>query len=149
MKISKKGDVPIPYIIALILGIAIVAVIGYWFFVLSGLWGVQVSLENCQTRAHTYCSGWQLSGYGIRDVMCADNPDTPEDESKNVCDTKPTVGWFEDQGDNSKCAPYLSTLGFSGKTSATTDKAACQTILGGGGGGGGGTPTTRNPAEVP
>ncbi len=116
MKTNNKGAVPIPYIIALLLGIAVVAILGYWFFVLGGQWGGEVTSETCRTRALTYCTGWQLVGYGYDD-------DTEE----------PDVRWFSEV--YPECESYETTLYFSGKTNAETDKAACQTILTGGNGG--------------
>ena len=59
----KKGAVPIPYIIALLLGIAVVAILGYWFFVLGGQWGGEVTLQRCRSKAVTYCTSWQATGY--------------------------------------------------------------------------------------
>jgi len=71
----KKGAVPIPYIIALLLGIAVVAILGYWFFVLGGQWGGEVTLQRCKTMAHTYCSSWKAVAYRAD----GDNP---------------SIGWF-------------------------------------------------------
>lgn len=59
----KKGSVPIPYIIALLLGIAVVAILGYWFFVLGGQWGGEVTMQRCRSKAVTYCTTWQSNGY--------------------------------------------------------------------------------------
>jgi len=58
----NKG-VAIPYIIAVLLGIAVVAIIGYWFFFLGGSLGGEVSSADCQRKLVTFCSVWQLSGY--------------------------------------------------------------------------------------
>jgi len=74
----KKGAVPIPYIIALLLGIAVVAILGYWFFALGGQWGGEVTLQRCRTMAHTYCSSWKAVGYR------ADGDD-------------PSIGWFAEK----------------------------------------------------
>jgi hypothetical protein len=59
----KKGAVPIPYIIAMLLGIAVVAILGYWFFVLGGQWGGEVTLQRCRSKAVSYCTMWQGNGY--------------------------------------------------------------------------------------
>ena len=106
----NKGAVPIPYIIALLLGIAVVAILGYWFFVLGGAIGGEVTLATCQTRAHTYCAGWQFLGYDY---------DSETDD--------PIVDWFSDN--YPECTSYQTTLGFTG--GAATHIQACQRILGG------------------
>ena len=105
----SKGAVPIPYIIALLLGIAVVAILGYWFFVLSGLWGGEATLQTCRANAHTYCAGWQALGY-------------TEDDDGN-----PSVGWFSDK--YPACGSYNRALGFSEKDNADTDRDACESIL--------------------
>ncbi len=106
----SKGAVPIPYIIALLLGIAVVAILGYWFFVLGGQWGGEVTLATCRTRAHTYCAGWQALAYAY-------DEDTGE----------PTVRWFSDN--YPACNSYNAAIGFSEKDDADTDRTACENIL--------------------
>jgi hypothetical protein len=110
----KKGAVPIPYIIALLLGIAVVAILGYWFFVLGGEWGGEMNLQKCTVRAHTYCSSWQLGNYG--------NSETEV----------PTPGWYAIV--YPKCAAFASELGFSDGSGSTGhfagDISACGTVLG-------------------
>jgi hypothetical protein len=58
-----KGEIPIGYIIALVLGIAVVAILGYWFFVMQGSGGAQMTASQCQTMAYTYCRTWQANLY--------------------------------------------------------------------------------------
>jgi hypothetical protein len=116
----KKGAVPVPYIIALLLGIAVIAILGYWFFVLSGQWGGEVNLETCRGKAHTYST---------TDIHDIDDSSTPEDESQNVIETRPSVGWFVDK--NPACKTYAGDLGFSGKDDVDEDVDACMSLLGG------------------
>lgn len=59
----KKGQIPIPYIIALLLGIAVVAILGYWFFVLGGRIPGQVSETWCNTKKNQYCTEWFQAGF--------------------------------------------------------------------------------------
>ena len=59
----KKGTIPVPYIIALILGIVVVGILGYGFFVLG--WkipGLSAELQ-CNARKDSYCTEWARSGY--------------------------------------------------------------------------------------
>ena len=82
----RKGAVPIPYIIALLLGIAVVSILGYWFFVLGGQWGVEVTLQRCNTMAMTYCTTWRTAAYGYDKTEDEDGTGRP-----NI------VGWFYDK----------------------------------------------------
>jgi hypothetical protein len=115
---KNKGSIPIPYIIALLLGIAVVAILGYWFFVLGGQWGGEASIDTCRTRAHTYCVEWQTYGF--------------------VGTTEPDiVNWFGDKYPSCRTYEKDATIGFSGGSSdlnipgdVTNDIGACQRILG-------------------
>ena len=132
MGANEKGAVPIPYIVALLLGIAVVAILGYWFFVLGGQWGGEVTAETCKTRALTYCTSWQILGFPY-DV---DDTSQPPD----------IVGWFSDK--YKECDSYKAGLGFSDNIDAEMDKRACETILTGGNGDNGGTTTTGSPTTT-
>ncbi|MDI6798880.1 MAG: hypothetical protein QMD12_02705 [Candidatus Aenigmarchaeota archaeon] len=59
----KKGAVPIPYIIGLILGIIIVGLLGYWFFVLGGRLPGVITEQECNKRKTEYCTKWSVWGY--------------------------------------------------------------------------------------
>ena len=109
---ETKGAVPIPYIIALLLGIAVVAIIGYWFFVLSGQTGGELTFADCKTRATTYCAEWSQAGYAVDSET--GEPDIP-------------LGWFSDA--YPRCTTHLSTLGFSDQVSAADDQIACELIM--------------------
>lgn len=58
----EKGDVPIPYIIALILGIAIVAILAYWFFSTGGKFTNTISQADCSARQMQWCAQWKAAG---------------------------------------------------------------------------------------
>lgn len=59
----KKGAIPVHYIIALILGIIVVGLLGYWFFVLGGRIPGLVTKTWCDERKHSYCTEWQKVGF--------------------------------------------------------------------------------------
>jgi len=61
----KKGEVPVAYIIALILGIAVVAVLGYWFFIVQNQGGNTMNQEQCRSSASQYCARWRDNGYAL------------------------------------------------------------------------------------
>jgi hypothetical protein len=58
----RKG-VAVPYIIALILGIAVVALVGYWFFVIGGGLPGQAGETQCRAKLSMYCNAWSGTGY--------------------------------------------------------------------------------------
>ena len=54
--INMKKAVAIPYIIALIIGVIVVAVLGYWF-ISSGIIGNKIGTEaQCTARKTEYCT---------------------------------------------------------------------------------------------
>jgi len=57
-----KGAIPLPYIIAIIFGIIIIAIIGYWFFTTSGGVGGSSQQAACQSAALQFCLDWIRSG---------------------------------------------------------------------------------------
>ena len=50
----KKG-VAVPYIIAILLGVAVIGLIGYWLFVSGGKIRQSATLQECRTDALTWC----------------------------------------------------------------------------------------------
>jgi hypothetical protein len=73
----RKG-IAVPYVIALILGIIVVGVIGYWFFVLGGKGGGTGTETACQAKLVSFCTQWSLKGYdqlGSGEHFLDENPD--------------------------------------------------------------------------
>ncbi|MFH8086611.1 MAG: hypothetical protein QW609_02205 [Candidatus Aenigmatarchaeota archaeon] len=63
-----KGAIPIPYIVAAILAIIVIALIGYWLFVSLGLFGEKLSEDQCNTRIREFCYEWRyLSNFNKTD----------------------------------------------------------------------------------
>lgn len=54
----KKG-VAVPYIIAIVLGVAVLALLGYWFYITSGTF----SKEQCRQAYRDWCQGESNAGY--------------------------------------------------------------------------------------
>lgn len=54
MKKRKKG-IAVPYIIAIVLGVAVLALLGYWFYITSGTFSRETCLQNyrdwCQVKS--------------------------------------------------------------------------------------------------
>lgn len=68
----KKG-IAVPYIIALILGIAVLGLLGYWFFVLGGRIPTTALETACREKQSVYCTRWAADGYA--DDKKPDNKD--------------------------------------------------------------------------
>lgn len=116
-----KGEVPIAYIIALILGIAVVAVLGYWFFVLQGQGGGEINLDQCRNKAFTYCSMYRDNGY-------TQNADTKVPSLGFIGGEK----WFSKTSKDGVVgyAPACSTFGVLTDKDATTLATECEALLG-------------------
>jgi len=66
----RKGDVPVPYIVALILAVIIIGIIGYWFFT--------VVLSGSNAANEAYCTTLATKG-----CMASGNPDVSTDSKCN------------------------------------------------------------------
>jgi len=106
--VSRKG-IAVPYIIALILGIAVVALLGYWFFVLGGSFSTEASLTECQTKMRTFCLSYSGTGYTPAQTF------TDTCGSSGVADT-----------DSPECCSYKTTL----LAGYTNWKDACMATIG-------------------
>jgi hypothetical protein len=62
MKIGNKGDVPIPYIIALILGVIVIALLAYWIFFSGGNLGTIITEKGCEAKKMGYCNEYKTTG---------------------------------------------------------------------------------------
>lgn len=57
-----KGYLPLPYIVALIFAVIVIAVIAYMFFTHTGIFSGTVSKEYCEAQKLKYCYDWQVAG---------------------------------------------------------------------------------------
>jgi len=81
-----KGALPVPHIVAILIGLAVVGLLGYWFFVLSGKFGSEAGEKECMTRIYTACARWREAGfpdepgnYGLTDSLCKQCYDVVKD----------------------------------------------------------------------
>lgn len=58
-----KGDMPIAYVVALILGIAVLVALGYWFYTTGGRLGPTISQQDCTRAFQQHCEEWKNSGF--------------------------------------------------------------------------------------
>ena len=50
-----KGDIPVTYIVAIMIGIVVIAVLVYWLISSSGSGGAVISSGECKARMLSYC----------------------------------------------------------------------------------------------
>jgi len=60
---KMKGALPVPYIVAIIIAILVIAVLVYWFFVLSNEGTTTSSETICRGKEIAYCTQWSATGY--------------------------------------------------------------------------------------
>jgi len=75
MKLDEKGAVPIPYIIALVLGVIVIALISYWLFMSGGEFGTAILESSCQAKKMNYCNTYKATGSAPKGVVFS--VDTP------------------------------------------------------------------------
>lgn len=78
--------VAIPYVIALILGIVVVGVIGYWFISQGGKTVGSGTTVECDAL----CASWRNSGFGLKPANVREICSGPEDpiQLKDFCITR-------------------------------------------------------------
>jgi hypothetical protein len=83
---SSKGSIPIPYIIAIIFGIVVIALISYWFFTLSTSASESGTSAECTALKVTWCQEC-ISNAGTGTTSdCADLVSiTSEENLKTTC----------------------------------------------------------------
>ena len=62
MRIGRRGAIPIPYIIAIIFGVVVLALVTYWLFFTESEFGNIVKEKICEGKMNRYCSDWRFSG---------------------------------------------------------------------------------------
>jgi hypothetical protein len=98
-----KGDVPVAYIIALILGIAVLVALGYWFYTTGGKIGPTLSQQECQMRFQQNCEAWKNSGYPEKMTVKVKCDDNGAKALANVIGLAACGGDYCNCGDTAKC----------------------------------------------
>ena len=60
-----KGAIPIPYIVALVLAIAVIALIVYWLFFSGGEFDRMIREKGCDAKKLAYCNEYKASSETI------------------------------------------------------------------------------------
>jgi len=61
---SKKGALPVPYIVAMILAVIVIAIVVYWLFFSAGEGGNAITDATCVAKKMKYCNEWRLNSWG-------------------------------------------------------------------------------------
>jgi hypothetical protein len=104
----RKGALPVPYIVALIIAIIVIAVLVYWFFILSGQGGSEATFRLCQGKLFTYCSQWAVCNY----LECQP---TKNGQAADFYEINP------------ECTPFK---GVANKLPSAVTNTACKSVLG-------------------
>ena len=59
----SKGAMPVPYLIAIIIGIIVIGVLVYMFVTKTGIFAGFSGEKECYARAEAYCMEWSLHGW--------------------------------------------------------------------------------------
>ncbi len=60
---KKKGAIPIPYIIAIILGVIVLSLVAYWLFFSTNEFGGTISESTCKAKKMAYCNEWRMNAW--------------------------------------------------------------------------------------
>ena len=55
--------IAVPYIIAILLGVGVIGLIGYWLFVSGGQFGKGAATQQCRADYQQACNEWAGTGY--------------------------------------------------------------------------------------
>lgn len=104
---SRKGALPVPYIVALILAIIVVALLGYWFYTVYIRGESEQSEGICRAKELAFCTQWSAAGY-----------DTGQ---------KPSGGFITNSEGDTPFAPECNI--YSWASDVETDSDRCRELL--------------------
>ena len=59
--LTPKGSIPIPYIVALVLAIAVIAIVVYWLFFSGSDFDRMLKEKGCYAKKLSYCNEYETS----------------------------------------------------------------------------------------
>jgi hypothetical protein len=83
----SKGEVPIPYIIALVLAIVVIGLVVYWLYFTNVDFLKTINEYSCRSKKDAYCNQWKLSGAAPKPFFAS----SPADEcpvSQGIADER-------------------------------------------------------------
>ena len=60
---SRKGEIPIPYILAIVLVVIVLGLLAYWLYTGGKGWDQIVSESTCRAKLKFYCNSWKVNTY--------------------------------------------------------------------------------------
>jgi len=99
---SSKGEIPIAYIIALVLGVIVLGLLGWWLFAGGQGWNSMADESVCRSKLDYYCLNWKINSYDItkqpNGQKFSDSCDTVNlDKLQYYAPDCCTYGWAYDQ----------------------------------------------------
>ena len=91
-----KGAVPIPYIIALVLAIAVIAIVAYWLFFSGGEFDKMIREKGCDAKLMAYCGEYRLSPVDAPEFSGPCGTGSDEYYSPDCCSFEKFHGSVED-----------------------------------------------------
>ncbi len=82
-----KAAIPVPYIIALILGVVVIALLGYWFVSSAGKGSSIGSEAECAARKVEFCATQTLESWVRQDDICGNERSLTAANCKSFCGT--------------------------------------------------------------
>ena len=116
----SKGDVPISYIIAIILGIIVVALLGYWFYTTGGKFSGTASETACRGKLLQYCTLWSGCSYGDCKLSDADFLNEKNSPDCEPVKDKLGIATADEKGVRDACQKLLRQIPLT--TTTTTRK---------------------------
>lgn len=108
---STKGDLPVPYIVAIMIAIIVILVLIYWFYIEFNGGQNTGTFITCKANLIAYCTQWATCGY----QNCQ-----PTDVNKNPVDFYTL---------HTECKQFAGQTGATSLPS-TINGPSCQTLLG-------------------
>lgn len=101
----SKGDLPVAHVVAIILGIIVIALLGYLIYTNFTKSTGTISEETCKAKLIQYCTLWSFCNY---------EPTKKDAKGSIIGGCQPNNADFYDKKNNPDCDTYKAKLGYTG-----------------------------------